>query len=446
MSGPSAEPDVDFDVCVVGAGPAGSLAALRLAQRGLSVVLVERGEAPGAKNLSGGVLYPYELATAISTFAAQAPLERTVTRHVTTFLQPDSTVSLDYSGDHLARPGTTEGDGGAVNAVTVLRAKLDPWLAAQAEEAGAFLMPGMKVDALERDAAGAVVGIRADDQVLRCRVVVAADGVNSFLARDAGLRPKPPAHHLAVGVKAVLAMDPGRIADRFGIEADGGAAHAVVGDATAGVAGGGFVYTNRDSLSVGLVLRLDDLVRSGRTAHELFECFVAHPGLRRYLGGAEAVEYGSHLVAEGGLAMVGDVVADGLVLVGDAAGLTINSGLVLRGMDLAVASGIAAGDAVADAIEAGDVTRTGLERYRTALEATTAMADMRRYHRAPAFFSRRGPYGPWGRTAADVLRSAYTLDGTPRAPLRTLVRDAVRRSDVPLTTWAQDAWAAVRSL
>ncbi|PWD50195.1 FAD-dependent oxidoreductase [Serinibacter arcticus] len=440
-----ASDDVDFDAVVVGAGPAGSLAALRLAQRGLSVVLIERGEAPGAKNLSGGVLYPYELATAIPTFAAQAPVERTVTRHVTTFLQADSAVSLDYAGDHLASPVATA-DTAAPNAVTVLRARLDPWLAARAEEAGAFLMPGVKVDALERDAGGAVVGVRAGEEVLRSRVVVAADGVNSFLARDAGLRPKPPAHHLAVGVKAVLAMEPGRIADRFGVDDAGGAAHAVVGDATAGVAGGGFVYTNRDSLSVGLVLRLDDLVRSGRTAHELFERFLAHPGLRRYLAGAEAVEYGSHLVAEGGLAMVGEVVHDGLVLTGDAAGLTINSGLVLRGMDLAVASGIAAGDAVADAIEAGDVTRTGLERYRTALEATTAMADLRTYERAPAFFSRRGPYGPWGRTAADVLRAAYTLDGAPRRPVRTLVRDALRRSDASPTTWAQDAWAAVRSL
>lgn len=440
--------DVDFDVAVVGAGPAGSLAALRLAERGLSVVLVERGEAPGSKNLSGGVLYPYDLASAIPSFAAQAPLERVVTRHVTTFLQPDSAVSLDYSGDHLA-PGSHAGDGGASaapNAATVLRARLDPWLAERAEEAGAFLMPGLKVDGLERGADGAVVGIRADDQVLRTRVVVAADGVNSFLARDAGLRAKPPAHHLAVGVKAVLAMDPARLEDRFGVSEGQGAAHAVVGDATAGVAGGGFVYTNTSSLSVGLVLRLDDLVRSGRTAHELFERFLAHPGLRRYLAGGEVVEYGSHLVAEGGAAMVGEVVHDGLVLVGDAAGLTINSGLVLRGMDLAVASGLAAGDAVADAVAAGDVSATGLARYRDALEATTAMADVRTYAGAPEVFSRRGPYGPWGRTAADVLRATYTLDGSPRVPLRTLVRDALGRSGVRGTTWAADAWKVVRSL
>ena len=84
----------DFDVDVVGAGIAGSVAAYRLAERGLSVALIERG-LPGSKNLSGGVLYGRVLEEVFSSFTAEAPVERRITRHVTTFLNPDSAVSLD---------------------------------------------------------------------------------------------------------------------------------------------------------------------------------------------------------------------------------------------------------------------------------------------------------------------------------------------------------------
>ncbi|HEY3437439.1 MAG TPA: FAD-dependent oxidoreductase, partial [Actinotalea sp.] len=329
----------DFDVIVVGAGPAGAVTATLLARKGLSVVLIERGEAPGAKNLSGGVLYGRVLDQVFPDFAAQAPVERRITRHVTTFLTPDSSVGIDYAGSTLAEP---------VNAVTVLRAKFDPWLAERAEEEGVFLMPGVRVDELLREAGPdgtlRVVGVRAGDDELRARVVVAADGVNSFLARSIGLRDKPAEHHVAVGVKAVVQLPRTVIEDRFGVSGDEGAAHAIVGDCTLGIGGGAFLYTNTESLSLGVVLRLDDLVRSGRTAVEVFDHLVAHPGLAPYLRGGEIVEYGSHLVAEGGLAMLGEIVTDGMVVVGEAAGLTINSGLTVRGMDLAIGSAIAAAD------------------------------------------------------------------------------------------------------
>lgn len=437
----------DFDVAVVGAGPAGSMAAMRLAQRGLSVVLVERGERPGAKNLSGGVLYPAALAEALPDFpcepAPEAPWERRVVRHVTSSVRPDSITSLDYEDADLASPGLP-------NAVTVLRARLDPWLAERAEEAGAFLMPGMRVDSLVTetgsDGSPRVTGIRADGQDLRARVVMAADGVNSFLTRGAGLRPDPGPGDLAVGVKAVLALPAERLEDRFGLEPGQGAAHALVGDVTAGVAGGAFLYTNRDSLSFGVVLRLDSLTGSGRTAHEVFEHALTHPRLRRWLAGAEVIEYGSHLVAEAGHDGVGQVAFDGLVVAGDAAGLTINSGLVLRGMDLAITSGLVAGDAVAGAVEAGDTSAAGLARYTEALNASTAMADMRTYARTPALFHRAGPYGPWGEAAERVLRSSFRLDGTPRTPLRRLATRALRGSGVPLRTWVGDAVALWRSV
>lgn len=444
MSTEPAEPD--FDVVVVGAGPAGSVAAHRLASAGLSVALIERGEAPGAKNLSGGVLYGRVLDQVFPGFADEAPVERRITRHVTTFLTPDSAVSLDYASQRLNAAD------GPVNAVTVLRAKFDPWLAERAEEAGAYLMSGVRVDALLTEPApGApggvrVVGVRAGEDELRARVVVAADGVNSFLAREAGLRPTEPLNHLAVGVKAVVRLPRTVIEDRFGLTGDEGAAHALVGDCTRGVGGGAFLYTNAESLSVGVVLRLDDLVASGHTAAGIFDHLVEHPGLAPYLRDGEMVEYGSHLVAEGGLAMLGTLATDGLVVVGDAAGLTINSGLTVRGMDLAIGSGIAAGDAIVEAVAAGDVSATGLAGYRRRIDEGFVGHDLRTYAKAPKFLERPRMYGAYGELAADLFHDVFSLDTTPRKHLAAVARTALGRSGIGIRQVLSDGWAGVRAL
>lgn len=431
----------DFDVIVVGAGPAGAVAATLLARQGLSVVLIDRGETPGSKNLSGGVLYGRVLDEVFPGFAEQAPVERRITRHVTTFLTADSSVALDYTGGPLADP---------VNAVTVLRAKFDPWLAERAEEEGVFLMPGVRVDELLQedgpDGSRRVVGVRAGDDELRARVVVAADGVNSFLARSIGLRAQPPQHHLALGVKAVVALPRTVIEDRFAVTGDQGAAHALVGDCTLGIGGGGFMYTNTQSLSVGVVLRLDDLVRSGRTSSDVFEHFLAHPGLAPYVRDGQVVEYGSHLVAEGGLDMVGEIVTDGMVVIGEAAGLTINSGLTVRGMDLAIGSAVAAAAGVGEAIAAGDVSARGLSAYRTHLDAGFVMADLRTYAKAPSFLERTGMYGAYGELAAGLFRDVFSLDGTPRKHLVTVAREALKRSPVTVRQLVSDGWAGVRAL
>src|SRR6266446_6597214 len=141
-----------FDAIVVGAGPAGSSAALAMARAGLSVAIIERGEYAGAKNVSGAALYaPGLLADLLPNYWEEAPVERYLTRRVVTFLGQESALAIDFRTNHFAQP--------PYNGFTLLRPKFDRWLAGKADAAGALLITSTVVDDLlyEREQ---VVGVR----------------------------------------------------------------------------------------------------------------------------------------------------------------------------------------------------------------------------------------------------------------------------------------------
>lgn len=386
--------------------------------------------------MSGGVLYSKVLEDVFPNLLTDAPIERRITRNYIQFLNGTSSVAIDYADERLAEDSV---------AVTVLRAPFDAWLGEQCEEAGVFLMPGIRVDRLLTDN-GRVVGVEAGEDQLRAHVVVAADGVNSFIAREAGLRRAEPTNHLAIGVKAVVEMPSAVIEDRFHCAPGEGVAYAIVGDCTKGVGGGGFLYTNNDSLSVGLVLRLDDLVAKNLSSADLFDYYLAHPMVAPLLEGGTIVEYGSHLVAEGGLAMLGEIEADGIVIVGDAAGMTLNTGLTVRGMDLAAASGIAAARAIDEALTTEDVTKTGLAGYRRRLFEGFAGQDLQTYAKAPSFLERPRVYDRYGQLLADIMYGVYHHDTSPRRHLLKVAKDELTRSPVKLRELLSDGWAGVRAL
>ena len=428
--------EVDFDVIVVGGGVAGSVCSYLLAKDGYEVLLIERGVEPGSKNLSGGVFYCRVMQEIFEDFLEEAPIERVITRNCLSFLGENHFVNVDYWDGRLRQP---------VNAVTVLRAKFDPWLAEQCENAGVTVMPGVKVDELVRDGSQ-FVGVRAGEDELRAHVVVAADGVNSFLSQYAGIRGKEPKENLAVGVKSVIALDPEVIAERFNLAGDEGAAYAVVGDCTQGVAGGGFMYTNRDSVSIGIVARLDDLEKSGKSSSDLHDHFLTHPAIEPFLKDGELLEYGCHLVAEGGKKMQHDLVQPGLILIGDAAGFTLNTGFTVRGMDLAAGSARAAATAISAALKAQDYSAQALGAYVDQYSASFVGKDMDTYAKAPEFLENPAMYGAVGELAADVLYGVYNHDLTPRKPLIKVVMGAIKKSRLSLGGLVKLGISAVRSM
>ncbi len=426
-----------FDAIIIGAGLAGSAAAYKLAKAGLEVVLIERGDYPGSKNLSGGVLYGRVLHDLIPKYWEDAPVERYINSQVITFLTETDSFSIDFKTQAFAEP--------PYNGFTVLRAKFDRWLGEKAEEAGAMLVPGIRVDDLMQED-GRVVGVVAGDEQMRADVVIAADGANSFMAQKAGLRGRIPTHETAVGVKELIELPRQVIEDRFGLTGDEGKAFAIVGFATRGVSGGGFLYTNRESVSVGVVTLVGDLIQAKMKPAELIEDFLAHPTIAPLVKDGKLLEYGAHLVPEGGLAGMSKLFGDGILVVGDAAGFTVNNGLLVRGMDFAIGSGVAAADAVLAAKEAGDFSATGLSTYEQLLRQSFVLQDMQTYAGAPHFMENKRLYTDYPELTVQLMKDLYRLDGEPKKHVLPVMLQGVKKVGISPINMGLDGLKGVRTL
>lgn len=157
------------------------------------------------------------------------------------------------------------------------------------------------------------------------------------------------------------------------------------------------------------------------------------------------LEYGAHLTIEDGPALARQtLVRPGLVLVGDAAGLTLNTGLTLRGMDLAATSAVVAADVVERSLAASDPAL--IEAYPAALARSVAGADLATFARTPTFLASARLYHTYPSVLADTLYAALRHDGTPRRHLLDVARAVAGRVGVKIPTILADAFAASRAL
>ncbi len=319
------------EVIIVGAGLGGLSTAMVLAKAGIEVMVVERGDYPGAKNVTGGRLYLGPVGQYLPEWWDSAPFERQVVKERLTMLAPESALTVEAQSESFKQEPS----------YTILRSKFDRWLADQVTDLGAFIIPGYQVDDLIIED-GCVKGIVAAGDTIHADVVVAADGTLSFLAEKAGLREKRDSQHYAVGVKEIIELPAQTIQDRFGVGEGEGAAQLFFGSLTEGMLGGGFIYTNRETLSLGMVVGIHDLAEKEPplSPHDLLEAFKSRPEIQPLIAGGESLEYSAHTLPEGGFdALPERLVMDGMLLVGDAAGFSLNMGLTVRGMDFAIASG-----------------------------------------------------------------------------------------------------------
>ena len=389
-----------FDVIIVGGGLAGTAAALTLAKAGKDVLCIERGINCGSKNVTGGRLYGHSLEKLIPGFAKEAPVERKVVKEKISLLTEDSGMTLEYASRGL-------GDE-ACASYTVLRGKFDKWFAAQAEKAGAMYVNGITVDALITEN-GKVVGVRSHDDEVFADAVILCDGVNSLLAQQAGLKKELKASDTAVGIKEVIQFDEKTVNERFGLAPGEGACWMVDGDPTNGAMGGGFIYTNKDSVSVGIVATISDIGYTDTAVPDYLERFKAHPAIAPYLEGGKVIEYSAHLVSEAGLEAVSELYGDGVLVAGDAAGFVINYGYTVRGMDFAIESGRLAAEAVLAC--GGDTSKTGLSVYRELLENSFVMKDLKCSKNMPGLLSMREMYTNLPKLTCGIMDAMFKVDG-----------------------------------
>ncbi|QJD86772.1 FAD-dependent oxidoreductase [Cohnella herbarum] len=395
-----------FEAIVVGAGPAGIACAYELAKAGVKVLLIERGEYPGSKNVMGGVLYRKMMEEIVPDFHKEAPLERPIVEQRFMMMDKSSAVTFSYKGMEWA----TE----PFNNFTVLRAKFDQWFASKAVEKGALLVNETVVlECIVED--GKVVGVRTDrpDGELRADVVVLADGVNSLLAKSLGFHKEFRPDEVALATMEVLKLDKKIIEDRFNLEEGQGCTIELFGDATKGILGTGFLYTNKDTLSIGVGTLLSGLIKHKIKPYELMEYVKTHPMIRPYLLGAEPQEYLAHLIPEGGYHSIPKVVGNGVLVVGDAAQLV--NAIHREGSNMAMTSGRFAAETIVAAREREDFSQASLDEYRVKLMGSFVGQDMKKYKdsthhfdKFPQYFEQYIPM--MNRAASQML----TVDGSSK--------------------------------
>jgi len=379
------QPTEKFDVIVVGAGPAGNAAAYTLARAGKKVLQLERGEYPGSKNVQGAILYADALEKIIPDFRDSAPLERQVIEQRMWLMEAQSHLGTHFRSDQYnQQPG---------NRYTIIRARFDKWFSDQVQQAGALVLCEMTVTELLRDGSGRVIGVNVDrdNGHIYADAVILADGVNSLVASRAGLRADIKPAAVALGVKEVIFLPKETIDARFNLAGQEGAVIEMVGSISEGMVGTGFLYTNKDSISVGIGCMLSDMKRQKTTPVELLEKLKRHPSVAPLIAGGETREYAAHLLPEGGYNALPSLYGDGWMLVGDSAGFL--NAVHREGSNLAMTTGRMAAETLLElAAEGKPASAANLARYQARLDASFVMKDLKKYRKIPDTLDRQRQY------------------------------------------------------
>ncbi len=404
-----------FDAIIVGAGLAGLGCAWILSGQGLEVLVLERGDYPGAKNISGGRLYVHPVRDLFPGLWEQAPLERFIVHEGVTVMTKESSLTLDYAGDELrAEPRQS---------YSVLRSRFDRWMAERLEEKGVMLLPKTRVDDVIREN-GKIAGVIAGGDDLRADVVVACDGVLSLLAEKAGLHPPGKPGDYAVGIKEVIGLSAEAINDRFNLDGKEGTARLYIGEVTKGLFGGGFIYTNSESLSLGLVMGIHDFIEKGGAAEvpALLDTFKARPEIAPLVRGGNTLEYGAHMIPEGGYKGLTPLFGDGILVAGDAAGFALNMGFTVRGMEYALASGHFAAKALLQAKASGNLGAKSLSAYRKMLEESFVLRDFMNFRETPAVLSNPRFFNHYPEFIGNIMKDLYEIPAGPKERIYPTLR------------------------
>lgn len=388
------------DVIVVGAGPAGVSAAVTVARGGKNVVLVERGNFAGAKNMYGGVIYSHAAQEVFPNYK-ESPIERFVSTHSYVIMSENDSTTVSYKN-----PSHNE------NAFIITRANWDKWCVEQAIKEGVYYAPNTLVKELIVKE-GKVIGIRTDVEEYYADVVIIADGVNSLLAKQIGLRKDIKPKNVFMGVKEVIKLPSEVIDQRFGLINQTGCAMELVGGPLKDLFAMGIIYTNKDSVAVGLGVALEDLKNNKTKPYELLEKMKKHPFVADLIQDGELLEYSAHLIPEGGYNCLPKLYTDGAMVTGDAAMLVNN--VHFEGTNFAMISGKYAGETALEALAKNDFSQNILCLYKKKLDNSFILKDLRTYKNVVKTLTERtNSIGYYSNKLNEFLEIFTTADGVEK--------------------------------
>jgi len=406
-----------FDVAVVGAGPAGLAAAYRLASSGFKVVVLERGREPGAKELYGGRIYAYWLDKYLPEFRKDAPVDRWVRKERVSFLTEDKALTVELA---ITQKEKTSFVAPLVSFVS--------WLSKLAQGAGAKIVTEVTVDALVKDEKGKITGVQSGSDVLQAEYVIDAEGVNRLLLERAGIVKKLEPELVAVGVKEVLKFENKKVLEeRLGLDEDEGLAWALAGYPTEYLPGGGFIYTYKDSLALGVVVYLKNWEKLKTPVYDLVEKLRLHPYIAPLVKGATLQEYGGHMTPVAGINMSPPrYYYDGLLIVGDAAGFLLHTGVLIRGVDFAIASGVLAAEAIK---EARSPSAEDLAIYEKKLRESFVLQQLEKFRSADRLLSDESLFRDLALLSTEAAYRYFNIDHNHRTMFEA-VREASKKTRV----------------
>ncbi len=421
--------DEKFDCIIIGAGVAGLAAAMTLARNNKKFLLIEKGEFAGSKNVSGGVLWGSDLAKLVPEYWEEdAGWDRFINQRRLTFMDEQSSFSVDFKSAHFNETPYT--------GVVVLRSKFDRWLADKVQEAidesdyamDSFIATNILVEEVLMEN-GQAVGIRTGDEKFYAESIIIAEGVNNLLTRQVGLQDKyVPADHILTGVKEIIRFDQKVLEDRFQLRGKSGMSNEFVGFATDGIEGGGFLYTNKDSISLGLVLGLKDLREKEKKPYDVLNTFKKHPAIADIIQGGEVVEYSAHVVSSGDKRVMPEkLYKGGLLVCGEAANLLMNAGKAIQGMDYAMRSGILAAETIIEAKDSDDFSESKMKTYQNSLSDSYVMKDINNFQEAVHMLHDPVMYQKMPNLICDFGRNFFSIKNKPTKKAREMMSESVKK-------------------
>ena len=419
------------DVIIVGAGPAGIACGITLARAGKEVVIIERGLFAGSKNVFGGAIYTKPTLEIFPNFETEAPVERRNIEHNFAILGEKDSTTITYRKDDNT-------------SYSVIRGKFDRWAAEEARKAGAYIIEETVVRELIKEN-DKIVGVKTELEEFYADVVILADGVNSLLAKQIGLRKDIQTKDVALSVKEVIKLDKETINQRFRLKDDEGSIVEIFGGPMLGMLGLGFMYTNKDSVTIGLGVTLNELVEEGLRPYDILEKLKQHPTIAPLIEGGTVKEYSAHLIPEGGYKAIPQLCDNGVVIVGDAAMLVNN--LHWEGTNLAMISGKLAAETVLEAFEKKDFSKSTLSIYETKLKNSFVLKDMETYKDLmDVMHSRKKAFLSYYMKKINAFFEMFTsVDGVPKKEnYHKFIKSIF--TDRKISELFKDAWAIIKLL